>query len=112
LAGAAVLFHLDSSNPNKKPSDTDWTVAVGAQLALRLLDELSVDLELAQSLAGYKASSTPSITVGPKWITNRHTFSIVVTNNPWMTADGYITNTTRKLADVVLGFNITREINL
>lgn len=111
LVSLGVLVHGDSSNPVKAVSDEEWTIAGSAAVDVRITEWLAWGAEVAFAVAGYH-EQYPTITTGPKFITNRHTFSIVITNTQNVTADGVITNTARRFEDVLLGFNITRELNL
>jgi hypothetical protein len=66
---------------------------------------------IEKMIVGYH-EEFPTLTTGHKFITNRHTFSIFISNTQYVTADGVITNTARGFEDVLLGFNFTRELNL
>ena len=79
---------------------------------VRLVDSLSVGAEFVQNIAGFH-ETYPVITFGPKIVTNRHTFAFVVSNTQYMTGDSVVANTYRMAwKKWVLGFHITREIDL
>ncbi len=107
--GAAVLHHSDSTNEKKTRDDDKASVALAGLLEARLGDWWAVDLEAAANVAGYH-STIPIFTFGPKIITNRHTFSFILTNSQYMGADGIVANTPRAPKRWILGFNIIREI--
>lgn len=111
FVSVGLLVHGDSTNPVKAQTDTEWTLAASVAADFRILDWLAWGAEGTFAFAGYY-EKYPTFTTGPKIITNRHTFSIVVTNTQYISADGIITHTAREPEDVILGFTITREINL
>ena len=61
-------------------------------------------------MAGY-AEAHPIISTALKFVTYRHTFSLVVTNSQYTSADGIVANTYRQAKDLILGFTITREFD-
>lgn len=109
LIGAGFLFHSNSSGPKKSNTDTNASAAVQAYTDVRLYDGMSFAVELTQPIAGYHLKY-PVLTFGPRFITNRHTFSIVMSNSQYTDADGIITGSDRSIGKWVLGFNITREL--
>lgn len=109
LVGLQFMGHSDSSNQAKSNADDDYSLAAGLALDLRILDNFAWGLEISQAVAGYSADN-PVFTTGPKVITNRHTFSILVSNSQDIAADGIITNTARDFDELLFGFQITREI--
>jgi hypothetical protein len=117
----ALMHHSDSSNSTKTNDDPDYSTALGLALDLRLSAMLAFDVEVSSTIAGYaqkgkdlvtgaEGTSYPAFTIGPKVVTNRHTFALVFTNTQYILADGIITNSKRKPENVILGFNITREL--
>jgi hypothetical protein len=108
--GAGLLFHSDSSGAWKSTGDPDPSLAVAAWAEIRILSFLAWDLEVVQAVAGY-AERFPTLSTAVKLITHRHTFSLLLTNNPYLSADGVVANTDRKLEDLILGFSITRELD-
>lgn len=111
LVGLSVMVHSDSSNDVKSVDDTNWSLALGAQIEWRFLDWLAWDLEVGVNLAGY-GSEWPAFATSLKILSHRHTFSIVFSNTQYMGADGQVANTWRGFDDLILGFQITREWNL
>ncbi len=112
LLTAGILYASNSSGPTKSRLDAASSTALLLQADLRLLQSLALDIEFTQNLAGFH-ERFPVIAVGPKIISNRHTFSFVVANSQYMTADSLVANTyTMGAKDWVLGFHITREIDI
>lgn len=118
--GTGFLFHSNSTNDVKTVTDKDWSLATYALADIRILSWLSWNAEAAVSLAGYGShdksdSRGEALTSWPSWSssvrfeTHRHTFGIVVGNNPFMSADGVVSNSTRGPDELVVGFAITRE---
>ena len=111
LFALGVLFHSDSSNDVKSLDDQDWSLGVAAALEWRFLDWLAWTIELGANVAGY-GSKWPVAATSIKVLTHRHSFSLVVTNNQYMGADGFVANTWRGAGDLIIGFQITREFKL
>ncbi len=110
--GGGVLFASSSSGPTKSDNDAKQSAAVMLQGDVRLLGSLDLAAEFTYTVAGFH-ERFPVITVGPKIVSNRHTFSWVLSNSQYMTADSLVTNTYRgKFKQWVLGFHITREIDI
>lgn len=109
--GTGLLYHSESSNDLKSNLDRNFSVAVPAQLELRLNSRFALEFETASNIIGYHAAH-PIITGGLKILTNRHTFSIIISNNQYMSADGIVANAGRVMNKPIVGFTITREINL
>jgi hypothetical protein len=108
--GGGMLYHSSSSSPTKAATDSKGTVALQAYVEGRITRGLSFGMELTAPLGGYSLVN-PAFTMGPRFITNRHTFAIVLSNTQYTTADGIVTGSYRtNFADWVLGFNITREL--
>jgi hypothetical protein len=108
-AGAAVLYHSHSTNPAKTTTDHGYSAAVAAFADLRLATGLAWSAEISETVAGFGAKY-PNWTTGPKIITHRHTFALIVTNTQYVGADGIVTNSDRGLHDLIFGFNLTREL--
>jgi hypothetical protein len=119
---AGVLFHSDSTNGVKSSADDDWSLAAMAVVDVRILAWLSWTAEAAVNVAGYgtrdkvdedgeELSSWPSFSSAVRFITNRHTFALVLTNNSYTSADGVVCNSPRGFDRLVVGFTITREWN-
>ena len=110
MLGGGFLYSGSSSGQNKRDSDASTSFALMVQMDLRVLEWLSLAFEITPGIAGYQ-QPYPCITFGPRLITNRHTFSIVISNTQYVTADGIVANTYRSsYKDWLLGFMITREI--
>lgn len=109
LTGLSLLFHSEASNQTKSAADTAYALAVGGLFEARILDWLAWNIEAAYSLAGYK-EQFPTFSSSVRFITHRHTFALVLSNSQYMTADGVVANTHRNYDDLVIGFNITREL--
>ena len=109
-SGFNVLYNSNSSGPKKSVADTASSAAVQFALDWRVSSGFCLPFELTYAVAGYRLAY-PNITFGPKWVTNRHMFAIVLSNTQYTTTDGIVTNTDRiAFRDWVLGFNITREL--
>ncbi|GAB4289854.1 MAG: hypothetical protein Kow0090_02760 [Myxococcota bacterium] len=109
LLSLNVMYHGDSSYETKTPADDDATLAVGGIVELRIFDFLALTGEAAGSVWGF-GEKYPNWTGAAKFITNKHTFSIVVTNTQYISGDGIVSGSDRNFGRLVLGFNITREI--
>jgi len=110
LIGGGILFHSDSSGDRKSTADTGYSVAVAAFAEVRFLGWLAWNLESAVNVAGY-GEAYPTISTAAKLYTNRHSFAITLSNTQYISADGIAANTRRgSLDQIVLGFNITREL--
>ncbi|MCG3172160.1 MAG: hypothetical protein GMKNLPBB_00306 [Myxococcota bacterium] len=128
--GTGLLFHSNSTNDVKSNLDERWSMAVPFVFEYRILDWLALNYEMAVAVAGYGSkygqgglkapfvfdgspvsTFSPIYSGGVKFITNRHTFAIVVSNNQFMTADGVVANTWRCYGESVIGFSITRELD-
>ena len=110
ILGGGVLYSGSSSGQNKRDTDAGSSFALMLQADVRVLEWLSLAFEITPGLAGYQ-QPYPCITFGPRIITNRHTFSVVISNTQYVTADGIVANTYRSsFKDWLLGFMITREI--
>ena len=108
--GLDVLYSSDSSGPDKLRTDTNWSVAVGGLLEARLARFLALDLECVGKVAGYGAKY-PQVSAGIKFVTNRHTITLMVTTSAYTSADAIVANTARGLGDMVFGFSLTREFD-
>jgi hypothetical protein len=111
MVTAGLMYHSDSSNAKKKDTDTNYSLGASFAIDLRLSSMLAFDVEIATNLSGY-GEQYPVFTIGPKVVTNRHTFALVFTNSQYVLADGIITNSFRDMPKTIIGFNINREIGL
>ena len=115
-----LLFHSDSTNGVKSRDDDDWSLATMVVMDVRILPSLAWNVEAGINIAGYgtrgeaqqSLSSWPSFDSAVRYITNRHTFAVVVSNNPYVSADGVVSNSPRGFDKLVVGFTITREWNI
>jgi hypothetical protein len=107
--GAGVLFHSDSSNLDKENADVDWTLGAQVYAEYRFSETWAFVAETAPALAGY-GEKYPAFSLGLKIYTNRHTFAFVISNTQMLDANGVMTNTVRQFDELILGFNISREI--
>jgi hypothetical protein len=109
-AGLTLLYHQDSTGPVKYADDTDYSVALGGYLSVRIATFLAWDAELSERVAGYGATY-PAWSTAVKFISWRHTFSIVVSNTEYISSDGIVANSPRGFGDLIMGFTITREVD-
>jgi hypothetical protein len=122
--GTGLLFHSNSTNGAKTAEDDNPSLATMLAAEWRLTSWLAWSTDLSISLAGFgpsyrrllssepAPSSYPSFSTAAKFITHRHTFALVLTNNSFISADGYLTNSPRGFKQLGIGFTITREWNL
>jgi len=111
LFGTGVLYHSDSSNPEKSDSDDEYSVAIPFSVEVNVTSHFVVNLEVAANVAGY-GSEHPAVSSSAKFIVRGHTFSIVFSNTQYTSADGIVSNSPSGFSDTVLGFSITREFQL
>ncbi|MFH2006942.1 MAG: DUF5777 family beta-barrel protein [bacterium] len=109
LVGASLLFHSDSSLDTKKKSDTQWSFAIGTFLHLRIHRAVAWTFEMMNAVAGFRAEH-PAWSSSVQFLTQRHTFSLVLTSTNYFSSDGMVSNTWRSWKELVIGFSITREI--
>lgn len=108
--GLNLLFHSSSSAPHKTGLDAKASMALQAAVDWRVMSGLSVALEVTPSIAGYMMRY-PDITLGPRFVTNRHTFAIVLSTTSYFSADTIVVNSDKiNPRDWKLGFHITREL--
>lgn len=107
--GTGVMFHSDSTGELKTREDTDWSLAIPAYLDIRILGWLAWNLEVTTNVAGY-GEDWPNFASSLKFITNRHTFALVLSNYQYMAADGLVANSFRGFEELIVGFTITREL--
>jgi len=111
LFGTGFLYHSDSSGDLKSNDDDDASMAVLGLMEFRLMPWLAWDAELTGNVSGY-SETEPAVSSSLKLFTYGHTFSLVVSNTQYVGADGLVTNAWREWNDLILGFNITRQIEL
>ena len=61
-------------------------------------------------MAGYGAK-WPTFSSSLKFITNRHVFSLILSNTQYTNADGVVSNTDRGFDQLVVGFTVIREFS-
>ncbi len=117
LIGAGFAFHSESSSEYKdrdknlgKDVDT-ISGAITAVVEWRALEFMAVTGELAAAVLGYK-QDYPVATLALKFLTHRHTFSVMLTTGQFINADGIVANTWRTPKELIFGFQIFREFNL
>lgn len=108
--GAGIDWHGNSSSPDKKSSDPDASLAIHSEFLFRLRANLALAIEAAQPLAGY-GYRYPSWTIGPRWNTWRHAFSVWLGNARTGGPDGRVVGA-KDLGSPVLGFQLVREATL
>ncbi len=108
--GTGLLFHSESSNEFKTNRDDAWSLAVPAWVDIRILSFLAWNVEIYANVAGY-GSKYPAFASSVKFITNRHTFSLILSNTQYTSADGIVSNTDRDFDHLVVGFQIVREFS-
>ena len=111
LFGTGFAFHTDSSNDKKVLADKKPSAAVFGYIEWRPVTKFSLNGEIAANVAGF-SSKYPVFAFSARMLTYRHTFSIVVSNSQYMSADGIVSNSWRGFKHLVFGFQITREFNL
>jgi len=106
IAGG-VLYHSESSGDRKSTGDDDESMAIHAGFSIRLRPRFSLDGEVTSTVSGY-GEDDPAVSVAIRMFTYGHTFSLVVTNTQYVSADGIVGNAWRPMDEPVIGFNITR----
>ena len=107
--GSGLLYHSDSTNDAKTNKDDDHSIAAQIFFEGLITQSLAWTVEMSANLAGYGAPN-PQVSTALKIRTYKHTFSIVLSNNQYTSADGVVSGTRRGTEDIILGFTITREI--
>lgn len=108
---AGPLFHSNSTAGDKFEEDDDGSLAMIANVTARITDGIALVAETNVPVAGFK-SHTVGWGGGIKFITNRHTFAVTGSNTNQMSFDGLAAGTSSDGGDMVLGFSITRELEL
>ena len=94
-----------------RASPLEVSLALPALIELRALPWLAWNIEVVAAVAGYH-SARPVISSSVKFLTNRHSFALVVSNTQYIGSDGVLANTRREWDDWIVGFSITRELAL
>ena len=111
LVGVGFAFHSESSSEYKLDKDDAYSGAVTAVVEWRALDWFAVTAELAAPVLGYK-QDYPVGTFALKFLTHRHTFSLMLSNTQFINADGIVAGAWRGMKDLIFGFQIFREFNI
>lgn len=106
-----VAFHSDSSGPEKSNLDTAWSLGVGGLVEVRIARFLAWNFELVGTVAGYGAR-WPAWSSSLKIVSPRHTFSFLLSNTQYIGADGLVAGSPLDLKHLIVGFIITRELNI
>ena len=109
--GAGLSFHSSSSGATKSNQDTKPSLAVLAWTEVRLLSFLAWNLEMAAPVAGFR-QTYPALTTALKFLSHRHTFSLLLSNTQYISVDGLAAGSNRDLGDLIFGFTILREFEL
>ncbi|MBM4353402.1 MAG: hypothetical protein FJ109_06330 [Deltaproteobacteria bacterium] len=107
---AALVGTTSSTGFDKGSLDEDWSMAAGGELAWNpdFFRPLRVSVEALFPVAGF-SSGNPGVAAGLSYLTHRHAFSVLVTNNQLMTLNGLAAGSNRGLDDLSLGFSILRQ---
>jgi len=106
IAGG-VLYHSESSGDRKSAGDDEESMALHGGFSIRLRPRFSLDGEVTSTVSGY-GEDDPAVSIAIRMFTYGHTFSLVVTNTQYVSADGIVGNAWRPMDEPVIGFNITR----
>jgi len=107
--GTGLLIHSESTSDNKSSWAPEFSLAIPAYVEVRILRWLAWNAEMTAAVAGF-GEKWPAFSSAVKFISPRHTFSLVLTNTQYIAADGIVTGAWRGGKDLIVGFNITREI--
>jgi len=110
LVGVGFAFHSESSSEVKSTKDSAFAGAVEGLIEWRMIDRLALTAEVAANVFGY-GEKWPALSFGVKVLTNRHVFSLVLTNTQFILSDGIVANSWRAPSDWVFGFQIVREFD-
>lgn len=112
-----LMYHSNVSNDRRpglgreRRGGQAYALAIPVALEVRLQPFLAWDAEASFSVAGTNAKY-PVLSSAFKIITYRHTFSLLVSNSQYISADGLVADTDRGAHHLIVGFTITREFNL
>lgn len=108
--GFNLIYHSSSSGPYKTDADSHSSMAVQLLADMRITSGFALAAEVTPAVAGYHLRY-PVITVGPRFVTNRHTFTIAWSNTSYFSTDSIVVNTDRINPKYwKLGFHLTREL--
>lgn len=106
--GTGLLYHSDSYNENRDRGGPDHSMAIPGTLDIRFTPSFSWHGEIVVNVDGFE-ERYPVLSTSLRATTNKHTFSLVVSNTQYFGATGIATNTFRGFDDLIIGFTITRE---
>lgn len=109
LFGACLLYHSDSTSDRKGTDDEDMSWGAGALVEINLFPSLTWNIEGVWNAGGFGLDN-PVTATSLKLKTFRHTFCLVLSNSQYTGADGLVAGAWREPDDLVIGFNITREL--
>ncbi len=104
---SGIIIHTNSTYMTKQLTDDASTTAIPITFIFSPKAGLSLEAEMALPVLGYRASN-PSYSIGAKYATWRHSFSILFTTSQYTTFDGVVTGA-GQMDKPVLGFLITRS---
>jgi hypothetical protein len=110
LVGVGFGFHSDSSSDEKAVDDEAFSGAVLGLIEWRMIRQLAFTAEVAANVFGYD-QKWPVLSFAVKVLTNRHVFSLILTNTQFILSDGIVADAWRGPSDWVFGFQITREFD-
>ena len=110
FVGVGFAFHSESSSDVKSTKDSAFSGAVEGLVEWRMIDRLALTAEVAANVFGY-GEKWPALSFAVKVLTNRHVFSLILTNTQFILADGIVANSWRAPSDWVFGFQIIREFD-
>jgi hypothetical protein len=104
-------YHANTTSVDKSSDAIDASCNIGGGLELRLSDSVALSGDILHTLVGFRREY-PVWSAGVKFYSHRHTFSLVLTNTPYTSADGLLSNSEVAFIDLLVGFNVTREFSL
>ena len=110
LVGLGFAFHSSSTNDDKLSTDAAYSGAILGVVEWRMVRWLAWTAEVSASVMGYR-SDWPALAFAVKFLTHRHSFSLILTNTQFIAADGIVSNSGRDFTEIVFGFQIIREFN-
>lgn len=107
-ASAGIAHHALSRAPGKTAGDDDYSAAAVATFEAALRPSVSLATECSFPIAGFDAGA-PAWSVGAKFRTHGHAFSVLLSNTQNISSDGIVAGSDR-WGHPVVGFTITRKI--
>ncbi len=111
LVAVNSTYHANTTAADKSSEEIDASCNIGGGLELRLSDSIALSGDILHTLVGFRREY-PVWSAGVKFYSHRHTFSLVLTNTPYTSADGLLSNSEVAFIDLLVGFNVTREFSL